>query len=110
MDVADFLERHPEFDAVPYERVAIAIEDAVTRVTPTKWTVDVSKQATAALAAHILSTRFEEITRVTGLATTLQNGGSYSPTQITDDLMSTHHGARYYWLLTNYGIGTGFPL
>jgi hypothetical protein len=110
MDVAEFLIRYPEFDKQDYERVAIALEDAALRTGQTNWTVDVSKQANAALAAHILYSRLAEMARTTGLATALTNGQQVTPTAIESNLNTTIPGSEYMQLLTLYAIGTGFAL
>ena len=111
MDVAYFLERHPEFDAVDYDRIAITIEDAEARNANTQWiSTSIADQAVVALTAHLLASRWEEMGRATGMATALGNGGQFAPVSIEDELKTTQYGARYSWLLNYYAIGTGFAL
>lgn len=105
--IQDFLTRHPEFNSLAPNLVVAVIDEAVMDTPESVWGIRHSR-AIGLLTAHILTCRWEQLARLSGLATAATAGTISSLTPIENELATTTYGAQLKRLRDEYVVTMGF--
>lgn len=102
-----FISRHPEFNSLNPTLVNAVIKEATEDCPEDVWG---SRQGRAIglLTAHVLTCRWEQLARLSGMATAATAGTLPSVTPIEDELSTTLYGAQLQRLRDQYVITMGF--